>query len=320
MNEALKPFYSEQILEEACKRYSIDHTSAQLLKANFNLVYACDDKILRLSHSTIRPQKEILMELDWVMFLCNQGLPIAQVIPSNQQNITEQIGDKTHYFTVVCFEKIIGNRVTEEQWTNNHFKKLGKIQGQLHRIGQTYTKRADLHYLHWDEIPEYDSYKHLPADERNLLALHDQLVAEFNTYPKTTELYGLIHYDIHHGNYLMTENEERIFLFDFEMASKSWYINDVATTLYYACNFPTNEDLDKFELRFLQHFWDGYQTEYQLPDSEKEKIPKFLLYRDLMLCGHLKLILKGQILTPGQIKYKNSVSESIDRRRKNLGL
>ncbi len=320
MNEALKPFYNEQVLKEACQHYSLDSTTAQLLKANFNLVYACNDKILRLSHSTIRPKEEILMELDWVMFLCDQGLPIARVLLSDQQNITEQIGDQTNYFTVVCFEKIIGTRVIEEQWTNTHFKKLGEITGQLHRIGQTYQERPDFSYQHWDEIPEYNSYKHLPTDDRNLLDLHDQLVEEFQSYPKTTELYGLIHYDIHHGNYLLTENDLRLILFDFEMASKSWYINDVATVLYYACNFPTNENLDEFEPRFLQHFWEGYESEYQLPNSEKEKIPKFLLYRDLMLCGHLPLIWKGQTPTPSQIKYKNSVSESILRRRRNLGL
>jgi len=69
------------------------------------------------------------------------------------------------------------------------------------------------------------------------------LVNEFLTYPKSKENYGLIHYDIHRGNFLLVGSEKKLILFDFEMTCKSWYINDVSAVLYYACSHRKSKSI-----------------------------------------------------------------------------
>ncbi|MBR9921600.1 MAG: hypothetical protein GYB31_12245 [Bacteroidetes bacterium] len=72
----------------------------------------------------------------------------------------------------------------------------------MHSEALQYHPPTDLNSPKWDEIPEFANSGFLPDDERNLKEVHDQLVAGFRKLPTTRESFGLIHYDIHHGNYL----------------------------------------------------------------------------------------------------------------------
>ena len=313
INPIVKPHFHPGILEEACQLYGISSSEVQLLKGNSNLVYDCGDKILRLSHSEIRSYPDVKLEIEWMRFLQNQKLPVVKTIPSiNQQNL-EQIGDDDH-FTVVCFEKIEGEKVTEAEWNEKHFQKLGRLTGKLHST-QRENKQDDSSYKHWDEIVEFDNYKLLAEIQPDYVDIHDTLVEEFRSYDRSKENYGIIHYDIHKGNYLLTEEEKKLVLFDFEMTCKSWYANDVACVVYYAKHFPTARDEDGFEDRFLSAFWKGYELENYLDEREKEKIPKFLLYRDLVVLAFLRNIWDFEKIQPHEKAYVAMMEQSIAKRR-----
>lgn len=324
INEIVKKHYTQDILKAACERYNIKVENAKLIRGNANLIFDCGDKILRLSHSDIRPCDEIALELEWMGFLEGNKVPTPAIILSKHHAMYEQLGDDKNHFTVVCFEKIIGGRVTDKQWNKKHFKRLGQVTGLLHSLNHKYEnldiRQYDEDYLEWDKIPEFEVYKYLPKDDRNLEELHHTLVAEFRTIPKTKTNYGLIHYDIHHGNYFLTENDNTLVVFDFEMTCKSWYINDVATVLYYAGHYPKTRKDENFEEEFITAFWKGYEEHYQIEEAEKKWIPKFLLYRDLMVYGFLNKLWNGLDLDKGQKAYLERLSVSIAKRRVKLKL
>lgn len=312
INSTTAKYYNEEILKEACSKYDIETSKAKLIRGNANLIFDCGDKVLRFTHSEIRNQEEIEVELDWLRFLNKQSLPVVKIIASQANNDLEIIGDTENYFSIVCFDKIHGAPVQNEEWNEKHFANLGTLTGKLHRIGQEYQEKPSLDYKHWNEIPEYYAYKHLPKDNRNLTALHQKAVDLICTFPISKQTYGLIHYDIHHGNYLLTPELQ---LFDFEMACKSWYINDVATVLYYAAGHSKSRTNLDFESFFLKHFWDAYQKEYDLSSTEKEKIPIFLLYRDLMLTGFLSNLWAGKELNKIEFALMERLQQSIEKRK-----
>ena len=313
-------YHNEQILRDACYLYKIPFENAKLIRNNSNLIYDCRDKVLRLTHSEIRKIEDINVELDWLDYLGKRDLPVVKIIPSILDSKTEIIEDANGYNTFVCFEKIIGKRIPKEGFNVSHFRKLGKLTGQLHKIGNEYEEKENLKYQHWDEIMEFYLYEYLPEDDRKLKLLNETLVQEFKTYPISKENYGFIHYDIHHGNYMVHDNLE-ITLFDFESTCKSWFINDIATVLYYAFSMVHQDNQKDFQKLFMSRFMEGYLSENVIPKSELEKIPKFLLYRDLMVYGYLhKVGTIDQMPTNQFDAYKKRLADSISDRRSQLHL
>lgn len=318
MDDKIKKHYNASILKEACSHYEINFKDAKLIRDFANLIFDCGNKILRLSHSCNRYKNEIEAELDWLLFLKEKDLPVVKILTSKQKKYLVQIGTDENHFTVVCFKKIVGKKVSDEDWNAQHFEKLGNLTGLLHREGQNYKEQPEIEYQHWNETVEFRLHNYLPQDERNLLALHNLLVDEFVSYPKSKVTYGLIHYDIHQGNYLLSGNEKQIILFDFEMTCKSWYINDVAAVLHYASYYPASLQIENFDAFFLENFWKGYERAYRLEKSEHLKIPKFVLYRDLMVYAVLHKLYPSQPVNSSFHHYLNSLSASIEKRRLEL--
>ncbi len=316
MKQSIYKHYNKEVLQQACFEFRINIGEAKLIRDNKNLVYDCGDRILRLSHSDFRKRIDIEAELDWLIFLNNNDLPVVEVIQTNSNSDLIQIGWAKDYFTIVCFDKIKGNKITKKDWNNKHFNRLGEITGRLHKIGNQYENKNGLRYKDWDKITEFGFYKYLPQDKRELIKLYQRLVSQIKELPKTDENYGLIHYDIHHGNYLLTEHDSKLVLFDFEMTCNSWFINDIATILYYANHFPNLMNEADFSTRFMENFWKGYEKENRIKEEEKKWISIFLLYRDLMVFGLLSKIWKDKKLAKNEKRYLEMVESSIERRRK----
>ena len=307
------------ILKTICECFAIAPGNAQLIRSYKNLVFDCGDKILRLTKSQIRTEHDIEVELDWLQYLGKNGLSVVTIVPSKKGNSWEKVfqKEKDRYFIAVCFEKINGVKISKATWNKNHFQKLGVLVGQLHKIGNGYITKPNLNYKHWDEIMEQENRSYLPQDDRALPLLYDQLFSEFQSYEINKFNYGLVHYDIHPGNYLLVE-EGKIVLFDFEMSCKSWYLNEAAIVLYYACQIQNPNNLEEFETTFLKHFWNGYEKEYQIDEYEKNRIPKFTLFRDLFVFGYSKKIWKGRPLTEKEKLYQSRMEETIRQRRNKL--
>lgn len=310
--------YRDEMLKQACFKFNVGFEQATLIRSNKNLVYDCGDKILRISPSAIRSKSEIEVEINWLIFLLENKLPVVEPVRSGAENYIEVIDNPDAYATAVCFDKIVGERITKPYWNDRHFRNLGKLTGALHRFGKQYRQNAPCQ--EWDNINEFKCWKYLPEDERALPELHQKLVGLIRQLPGTKDNYGLIHYDIHHGNYLLTRDNTQLQLFDFEMTCQSWYINDVSTVLYYAHQFPKETGDDAFEAVFMKHFREGYEEEHHIDEDEYVWIPVFLLYRDLMVYGVLSGIWKEKVLTSQETAYLQMIQESIRNRRNKLGL
>ena len=161
-------------LKRACHKFNIEVEKAKLIRSNKNLIYDCGDKILRISPSNIRSKTEIEAEISWLIFLAENKLPVVNVIQPSSKNSFEVIGNQDNYNTVVCFNKIVGDRISKPYWNNKHFKRLGKLTGILHRVGKQYKQKEHLVYKEWNSIIEFESYKYLPQDKRELPQLHQK--------------------------------------------------------------------------------------------------------------------------------------------------
>ena len=295
-------------------RFSVQAEHLQLIRSYSNLVYDGGDQIIRLTHSSLRPESNIIAELHWLAALGQAGLRVVHILPSKADNKWELIpGQEGDYFTSVSFEKLAGERIKKEEWTPAHFRSLGELTAQLHLHSLSFKPAESVSYPQWDEIIEHFSYQYAQQDREEIKWLFDALMQHFKSYPKHSENYGLIHYDIHHGNYF--PQPDGIVLFDFEMTCYGWYMHDVATILYYACNHPASRKIVDFEPTFLHYFWQGYESHHQLPLEDRSMISYYLLYRDLMVYGYLGKVWAGKELSEGDAAYLERLRKSIHRRK-----
>lgn len=269
-------------LIQASQCYDLKANDLKILKAYTNYIYESGHKILQLTSTNYRTFEEIATEIVWLNYLNENDCEVVKVVKSNRGNWVESVGE----YAVICYEKIIGQRLSRKDWTAPHFHKLGKLTGKLHKVGQQFEATQNPQLLNWDEIPKAKSIALLPKDDRNLPELALQVQHKLNQIPFSNKNYGLIHYDIHHGNYFLRDTDEKFILFDFEMMCKSWYVMEIAVVLYYILNStPIKEESATTEL-FLNHFIAGYQQSFEFDKQELEFIPTLLLYRDLLVYGY----------------------------------
>ena len=318
INETVRPFFNSEILSEACVRFDIPPANAKLVQGNSNLIFDCGTRFLRLSHSAIRGTDEIVPEITWLLDLLEEQFPVVRPLMSRHGRYCEQIGEEEH-FTAVCFETINGRKIKRNEWGASHFVRLGKLVGQMHRAGRKFEQSSHAVYPDWDELEEYDNHPYLSSVDAAYEGLHKLLIKHFATFPKTSTNYGLVHYDVHHGNYLLAEESGELVFFDFELACKSWYANDVAIVLYYAGHFEGKFKTPDFEATFMKHFWVGYEGEFHIKKEEKEWIPFFLLYRDLFVLSFVARIWDLEKLTKLQAGYIKFIKKSVSERSRILG-
>lgn len=320
MNHLFEEHFKAVHLAEISAKYAIRADSIRLIKGDSNLIYDCSDSILRISYSGIRTVSDVEAEIEWLRFLHRKGLSVVRLLPSLNGRLREVIEGRDGYFTAVLFEKIAGSKVEKTTWNITHFEKLGRLTGKLHNANSAYRKRQSTVGLkHWHELVECGYVELLPDDERGLRQLNEGLMQQFQTYGTSPETYGRIHNDIHQENYLLTGPKNKIVLFDFEVACRSWYVYEISTALYYACLINRKRNDTDFERLFLSNFLIGYRTVRNLPPVDFEMVLLFMLYRDIFLLGYMVAMWQYRERPESVISYLKLIDQSITTRRNRLG-
>ena len=97
-----------------------------------------------------------------------------------------------------------------------------------------------------------------------------------NALPRAEEGYGLIHADLHGGNFFVDVASGDITVFDFDDCCYGWYAMDVAMALFdMLVVYPRSEER-AFARAFLRTYLKGYNGEHRLSGFWIEQIPDFL--------------------------------------------
>ncbi|MFC0562161.1 phosphotransferase enzyme family protein [Halalkalibacter alkalisediminis] len=111
----------------------------------------------------------------------------------------------------------------------------------------------------------------------------DDVLKAVKVLSKEPQQYGLIHSDLHTGNFHF--DGKVIKVFDFDDCGFQHFMHDIAIPLYYLpWQFPHENDEEEvlaFSKMFLSHFLKGYEKEYSI--HSLEHLPLFLKFRDCEL-------------------------------------
>ncbi|MBN8209648.1 phosphotransferase [Bacillus sp. NTK071] len=280
--------FSEAILEDVIKRFGIHADEKKKLGDFENYVYEVKQGnqtwILRLTHSSHRSIEEIQAELDWINELHRQGVNVScssfgqrvETIPLEQGSFYACLFDKAPGYIVKTDDLAFGPEL---------FEAWGREVGKMHSISMNY-QPAKGKRGRWDQgdLLRFEHYL-TSSDDESIITSGERLVEEIKSFHETGKTFGLIHSDVHQGNFFYDGRE--IHLFDFDDSIYHYYSSDLAIPVYYAvwgkCGNESLQVRSAFATNFLYSFLKGYRKEATISNEWLRTIPFFLRLRDFEL-------------------------------------
>lgn len=288
MEKHVHSIFNEDILSEAARRYEMDPDSLFKVGGFENYVYRYTfrgkEYILRLTHSSHRSGGQVQAELDFVAFLAANDAAVSMPVRSKENYLVEKIEiEPDNYFLVTAFTKAPGRHVKKEDLTESLFREWGKSIGKIHRLTKSYVPNTVARRPSWHDDKVFSNAReYIPVGNELVVQKLEQLVQNLKVLPHDRDSYGLIHTDIHTGNFFI--DDDRITIFDFDDSAYQYFISDIAIALFYSLmSLDALEERIAFADSFLTHFLAGYREENQLSDYWIQQIPNFLKLREMEL-------------------------------------
>ncbi|WP_459502478.1 phosphotransferase enzyme family protein [Bacillus sp. C1] len=297
MEIAVERVFTNEILEEARKRFNVTVEETPLGDFENYIFRAEDEKrvpyVLRLTHSSHRSEKQVEAELDFLQYLKEQGAKIAGPYYSKSRKLVEGIEaiDGTFFyaslFSYAQGESVKGGASTH--WKESLFEAWGKAIGQLHRLTMKYPETEYRDTWEKDEKAIVDE-----LEEKRVKEIAYVLIDKIKALPIERESFGLIHGDIHQGNFHYDGKD--LTIFDFDDTTYNYFIHDLAMVIYYSVLMTdwTEEEKTQFAREQFKIVKKGYESEHQLAEMWYESLPLFLRLRDIGLYGTIQKKFKGK--------------------------
>jgi Ser/Thr protein kinase RdoA (MazF antagonist) len=236
------------------------------------------DYILRLTppNEDVDAQSQPSL-LAWMAYLATHGASVPAPLVSRRNNLFEVIPTVDGKWLATAFTRakgVLSEELPFEQWNGSLFRALGKAIGKVHAIARHYDPLDRLSYLQWDGGGNL--FNRRIQNEHWLKDKQARLLQCIQALPKPSEAYGLIHCDLHFGNFYIHATEQVVTLIDFDDCAYGWFSMDIAILLFDILVLYPGLDKEGFGRKFLRNFLNGYLDENPLSGFWMEQIPLFL--------------------------------------------
>ncbi|MFX1368292.1 MAG: phosphotransferase enzyme family protein [Promethearchaeota archaeon] len=283
---------SERILEQTCDRYGVLSKHLVFVGGIENAIYSYEKDnqtfFLRFGHSSHMTLDLVTAEIDWLVYLIDKEVPAVKPAKSENGSYIERIDTGKDSYNVVAFERAEGEHLDFRDpfsWTDSVIRDWGRVIGRMHSVTKDYKHKSTKRY---EFQPELDL--HLIRDNAKARENIADLFQRMHELPKSRESYGLVHSDIHAGNFFVKDNRISAIL-DFDRACYKWFISELAVFLYYPLyitEMRSNPNKQReYASRVFPIFWEGYAAENHLDPSWLEHLDLFMQVRDAILFMYL---------------------------------
>jgi len=295
MEKQVERVFTQAIIASALDGFGLSREGLKQLGDFENYVYLAfrgrEATILRFTHSSHRSPLEVESELDWMNYLVREGVPMMGPLQAKDGRfILPLTAEDGTVFSAALFEKAEGHHVRYDdptEWNAALFEEWGRLTGQIHRATRSYVKPAHLPSRpHWDEdeLAE-NAHDYIRAGDEWMLERLKAVFDHLKALPRKEDSYGLLHTDMHPGNFFVDNG--KIHLFDFDDCGYTWFVHDLAIPLYYSVAWGVPEsyggDRERFAADYFQAFWKGYRNEHTFDPIWLKEMEAQLKLRDLTL-------------------------------------
>ncbi len=262
-----------------------------LIRDGINHVFGAESTngvpvIIRISDGAARSRGELLGELRWLDHLIRHGCTVTTPIPSRNGELLETIESEGSKMYVCCFQRFGGrelNPATDAEWNDKLFLTLGREIGRIHRASDELQLPADQDRLPWYESKLTQISSPLPEgfNSRVVKEMQDFL-NELRGRPTPPRRYGLVHRDLHSGNFLFEHGKVEII--DFDLGCYGWRTMDFAVLLFSHYYYPSLRVPRANELagHVLETIVRGYREEYSMDREQLETVGDMILLHTIL--------------------------------------
>ncbi|MDF2700772.1 MAG: YerI protein [Haloplasmataceae bacterium] len=279
---------SNKLLDFASECYEFDKNTLHFISDSTNQIYffTKDNKsyILRFSNRPKEYMHQIQAEMDWLFYLANVEVNVSLPYRNKSGKLLDTYQADDEFYIISAFEMAKGlfwDKNDEKRWNETVFYNWGKVMGDIHNKSKKYIPINDV-----DKRKDWNGYECLMIDKlRDLPTLKQishSIIKEILNFSKDKDSYGLIHYDLHPWNFLIDNDQIRVF--DFDDSLYGWFAMDIAIALYHALwwGLPDkNNQKNEMALKIIKSFLKGYSSANSLDSYWIRKIPLFMKYRQL---------------------------------------
>lgn len=265
-----------------------------------NIVYFTQingqEVVLRLTEEGHRKFQEIESELHWIKFLTENGMQVANPIQTINKALLVEIPGEKKYFAAV-FKKAPGAFLKDDEDVKDQMIKIwGQYIGKMHRLTREYQPGQILQRQQWEQDESLAmALRSLDKNDQIPYCRLMELLEWMRSLPKTKDCYGLIHTDLHRGNFFVDSNDN-ITAFDFDDSCYQWFSYDFVAPInsIHKNFYEGNRHSDK--VKALENFIQGYQLENTLAPVWIDRIEIFDKYRAALVYHWAKTFTKEGIL------------------------
>ena len=282
----------DQIWQRALIEYGLDDLPYTKLGSFENDIWEVSQKgkptILRITSMKHRTLQELLSEIEWIRYLFNHKIPVLKCISTLSGMDCVSLEELNCY--LMLFSKVPGHGPGQGDWTEALFEQWGTLLGKMHRLSGSFEPSKtfirsfteNIFTSRWNRIQT----KIDPKIRKQYLSLINQIMS----FPHSRDHFGLIHSDLHPGNFFIDDG--KMSLFDFDDLQYGWFVFDIAIVLYYSfwladlkeeTWYQNTVERSETSIFILQHLLKGYEKEFPLCKEWKEMLPVFLYLRQMEL-------------------------------------
>ena len=274
MKFEFKDKFNPQVLAGGLKRYKVDPSQAKELGAYENIVWEANDVIFRFVHHSHRNRQLIEAELEFMDYLFGYGARCVQPVRDVDGGFVTDLGE----FYITAFKKAKGSRPSKDNWVPKMWKSWGRQIGVMHRLAK------DFNPVHKRYVWHEDTYYTNPVTDfpecPPVLPLLNKTIEEIKNLSQNRDNWGLVHSDVHHGNFFVDENFD-VEVFDFDDSMYMHYAQDIAMVMFYGLMVPA-QNRTEYAKNLYNAVMDGYTKENTLAKEDLKTIPLFIDLRRLV--------------------------------------
>jgi Ser/Thr protein kinase RdoA (MazF antagonist) len=285
MEKQIAAALTPQVMQRAFELWSIPAASLSLIRDYENFVYnvVIDRRpaILRVTYAGHRDLDALVAEIDFIHALGRNRIPICQPIASVQGAWVERLSE---HFNACCFVFASGRKVSWKDplvWHERTFVAWGRMLGRLHCVSERSPQSSGPRRHRWDQ-DDINTGHYLPASDSDIAQRQSTLIEKLRRKPTDPHHFGLIHADLHQGNFFSSEQGE-LAIFDFDDSCYHWFNFDLSIVFYHLPAGEAESPPLPSRPQIIKHVLDGYREIRPLPDGFLDDIHSFLLLRDMQM-------------------------------------
>ena len=290
-----------RLARNALSRYKGEFGQAEIVKYRENAIFSVRDGhgerfALRIHRPDYHSDAALESEVRWMQALGEDGVPVPDAIANvDGELITRAAASGVPESRCVDLLSWLGGVPLSQMEESGQlsspqridlYAKLGQLLARLHNHGADWPAPADFSRHDWFQdalvgpAPIWGRFWELEALSAKQRAMmewaRDEGGRALAAYPRNRKNSGLIHGDLIGDNVMVDGDTLRPI--DFDDAGFGWHMFDIATSLYFVSREPEFPHLRDALLA-------GYRECRELPTSEEDALPLFLMLRATTYLG-----------------------------------